>query len=329
MGKIIALTGAAGYLGSVLIDYLGAQSWVERIIAVDVKPLPLHPQTVYDGRLISYYADIHDGDFMRAIFVEHGVTNVIHAAFIPSQQGGVSISQMRTSNIDGSQRLFHAAFETHVRQILFLSSASTYGYHHGNPFGIREENEPRPSTVYANHKVLVEQYLNAEQLNYPQTRTAVLRSVAVVGPQGRTMSPWRALTAQKVFLLSNGGHARTQAIHEQDIAALIGRIVEQNSAGTFNAGPDDHASWAEIGKLTGLPVISAPRGVLNFATRFNTILPPLHSLTREVVDMFSETLVCSNSAVRSQVGWAPHYTTREAFGQLFGASIKTRELSSV
>jgi len=104
MSKTIALTGAAGYLGSVLIDYLRAQHWVERIVAIDLKPVPA------DGRVISYATDIHDGSFLRAVFAEHGVSHVIHGAFTIIPPRGMSARQMRAANFDGSQQVFRAAF---------------------------------------------------------------------------------------------------------------------------------------------------------------------------------------------------------------------------
>jgi UDP-glucose 4-epimerase len=323
MSKIIALTGAAGYLGSVLIDYLRAQEWVERIIAIDVKPIPS------DGRVLSYCTDVRDGSLLKAIFAEHGVTNVIHAAFIITPPRGMTASQMRSANFDSSKQVFHAAFETHTRQIVFISSCSVYGYHTANPQNMREDDELRPTMLYGHHKVAVEQHLNSEGRNYPATHIAIVRPVAIVGPRGQSLSPLRALTAQKIFILANGGAARTQAIHELDVTALIARLVETNLGGTFNAAPDDYATWNEIGKLSGLPNISLPRPFLNFATRFNTILPALHGFDRDVVDLFSESLVCDNTAARSQLGWVPRYRTKEAFAQLFGVPFKTHELSSV
>ena len=204
-----------------------------------------------------------------------------------------------------------------------------YGYRCDNPFGIHEDNDQQPTMLYGHHKVAVEQYLNTESANYPATHTAIIRPTAIAGPQGQTLSPLRGLTAHKFFLLSNGGQARTQAIHEQDMAALIGRVIEGQVAGTYNAAPDDYATWAEIGKLSGLPTVSLPRSLLNLATRLNTVLPALDGFTRDVVDLLSETLVCDNSAARNHLGWSPHYTTKEAFAALFGASVNSRELSNI
>src|SRR6516225_3175648 len=115
MGKTIALTGAAGYLGTVLIDYLRAQPWVDRIIALDVKPAPA------DGRVISYLCDVRDGDFLRALFTEHAVSHVIHAAFIITPPRNMSPTEMHNANVEGSQAVIRAAFESHTRQLVFIS----------------------------------------------------------------------------------------------------------------------------------------------------------------------------------------------------------------
>jgi UDP-glucose 4-epimerase len=141
------------------------------------------------------------------------------------------------------------------------------------------------------------------------------------------LSPLRALTAHPIFVLSNGGKALTQALHEQDAAALLSAVVERDLAGVFNAAPNDYASWADIARLSHLPTVSLPRSLLSFATRFNTVWPALQGFTRDVVDLFSESLVVDNTLVRQVTGWMPRHTTRQAFAQLFGA--EAHELSSV
>lgn len=319
MGKIIAVTGAAGYLGRVLIAQLQAQPWVERIVALDFKPLPA------DGRLISYQMDVRESSLLRAILAEHGVTHFIHAAFMVSQLPGFSEDQVRQNNVEGSQQVIRTALDLGVEQLLFVSSVAIYGYRNGQPFNVREDGAWQPNWVYGRHKAAVEGYLNEQRSRFPKTHITIIRPAAIGGPLGHLVSPLRALTAQRIFIVSNGGRALTQAIHEEDAAALIVKAVEQTAAGTFNAASNDYASWAEIGVISRMRVLSAPRSVLNFAARFNQVLPPLHGFTREIVDYFSESLVVDNLAARQTFNWMPRYSTLDTFGQLFGTLHPTHE----
>lgn len=321
MGKVIAVTGAAGYLGQTLVAYLEKQPWVERIICLDLKPLPGRE------RVISYQMDVREFSFLRAIFAEHAVTHLVHAAFMVSQPPGSTPQQMYAVNVEGSQSVFQNAIGYGVDHILFVSSVAVYGYRVGHSLGLREDAPHLPTMLYGQHKAEVERQLKRLAEDFPRVKIAVVRPTAVVGPLGRTLSPLRALTAQPVFVLSNSGKALTQALHEQDAAALLSAVVERDLSGVFNAAPNDCASWAEIARLTRLPTLSLPRSALNFATRLNTVLPALQGFTRDVVDLFSESLVVDNTLLRQVTGWMPRHTTREAFAQLFGA--EARELSSV
>lgn len=321
MGKVIALTGAAGYLGSILLGQLEAQPWAERIVAIDLKPVAA------TGRIVSYRLDVRDSATLRAIFAEHGVTHLVHAAFILAQPPDMSLEQMRSINIDGSQSVIRSAIKQNVEQVVFLSSVSVYGYQHGNPATsrlpqhIREDAPQQPNMVYGQHKAEVERFLREQGEDFMRTRIAIIRPTAIVGPRGKTVSHLKALTAQPVFLVADGGRALTQALHEEDAASLVVRVIERNVTGVFNAAPDDYASWMDIGRLSKLPVVSVPRSVLNIATRFNTVVPALRGFTREVVDLFSESLVVDNTAVRQRTGWSPRYTTCDAYTQFFSSSV--------
>jgi UDP-glucose 4-epimerase len=318
VGKVIAITGAAGYIGQTLIPQLSTQPWVERIIALDLESVPSA------DLVISYVMDVRESTHLRAILAEHAVTHVVHAAFIVSPPPGMSDTQMYNTNVEGSKQVIDQALGYGVKQLLFISSVAVYGYHTGLVHPLDENATLRPTMLYGRHKTVVESYLREQ--NAPKTNIAVLRPTAVVGPRGRTLSHLRALTAQPVFVLANGGKALTQALHEQDMAALLVAAIQHDISGTFNAAPSDNLSWAEIARLSNLPPLSLPRVALNFATRFNRILPALKGFTREVVDLFSETLVVDNTAIRQHTGWIPRYTARDAFAEMFGAP--ERELTS-
>lgn len=312
MSKIVAITGAAGYLGRIVIAHLRQQAWVERIIAIDTRPVPP------EGRVIAHLLDVREVSSLRAVLAEHGVTHLVHGAFVVSQPPDFSVEQMRSSNVDGSQSTLKSAYELGVEQVVFLSSVSVYGYRGGNPPLVKEEHRLWPNMLYAQHKMQVENYVRDLEYRYPETRTTIIRPAAIAGSQGRITSPLMALIGQPVFVLSNGGRARTQAIHEDDVASLIVRAIDLNAAGTFNAAPDDEATWAEIAALSRRPPLALPRPLLNFAARFHGVVPALNGFTREIVDYFSESLVVDNTAAKRALGWSPQYSTLDAFGQLFG-----------
>jgi len=316
-GKIVAVTGAAGYLGSRLLAYLTTQPWVAQIIALDQKPLANNSS----GRIHAYQVDVSDAEALAAIFARHSVTHLVHAAFLLVQPPDMSESAMRAANVDGSRCVIETALRHGVQQIVFVSSVAIYGYLPGHPARVREDALLRPTMIYGKHKAAVETILHELGSAYPAARIAIPRLAAVVGAAGRDYSHLRALTAQPVFVVANGGRALTQAIHEDDAAELIGTLLEQDASGIFNGAADDSAAWAAIGGLSSRPIVSMPRAVLNQMTRLslNTTLPALNGFTREIVDLFAESLVVDNSAARTQLAWTPRYSTLAAFQQMFAA----------
>lgn len=314
-GKVVAITGAAGYLGGRLIAHLAAQPWVERIVALDKRAIPSQ------SGVISHVVDVSESPTVRAILVEHGVTHLVHAAFQITPTNGDEYA-MRAANVIGSMNVFRAALNV-VDHLTFVSSVAVYGYRAGHPTRVLETTPLHPTMTYGRHKLEAEAALRIfSRLPYREglkTRMAILRFAAICGANGATRSHLRALTAQPFFVLSEGGHARTQAIHEDDAASFIGAALETDADGTFNAAPDDFATWADVGQLSNRPILSLPRPVLNGMTRLNRVLPALNGFTRDVVDLFSETLVVDNGAAKTRLEWKPRFSTCDAFYQMFKA----------
>jgi nucleoside-diphosphate-sugar epimerase len=315
-GKVVAITGAAGYLGGLLVDYLSVQPWVERIIAVDAKP-------VYASeRVIAYQMELVDKASFRALLGEHAVSHVVHAAFQILPGSNDTLAKVRERNVRSSNTVIIAA-DNKVEHITFVSSVSVYGYRPGLPQRLLESDQVLPTMDYARQKVEIEEAMQVVQRgtfhSRVDTKAAVVRMAAIAGPRGAQFSNLRALTAQPAFVLSNGGHARTQAIHEQDAVSLIGAVVEQDADGCFNGAPDDWATWADIAELTTRRAVSFPRMFLNQVTRLNSMLPALNGFNRDVVALFSESLVVDNGWARDRLGWAPRYSTCDAFYQMFRA----------
>jgi UDP-glucose 4-epimerase len=313
--KVVGITGAAGYLGGRLIQLLNRQPWVEQIVALDLKPMP-----PIEG-VISHQLDTRDSSALRAVLVEHGVTHLVHGAFHIVPPDG-DIQKMRLNNVQGSLDVFRCALNL-VEHLTFISSVSVYGYHNNIRNPVTESGRLLPTMEYARHKLQAESALRIlRHLPYPEglkTQTAVIRFSAIVGPEGAKFSSLRALTANPVFIVADGGAARTQALHEDDAAALVAAVLQRNAEGVFHGAPDDDASWAEIGRLSSRPVISLPRVVLNQMTRLNHILPPLEGFTRDVVDLFSNSLVADNAQTRARLEWQPRYTTCDSFYEMFKA----------
>jgi UDP-glucose 4-epimerase len=148
-GKTVVVTGASGYIGSVLVDALVKYSCrVTRVSRVDLVPLA-------DVKTIK--ADVRNADTWTEIvgqadIIYHlaGNTSVYEAAKNPAES---LISTLLPLNF-----LVKAARERQCKpRVVFASTATVYGLTPHCP--VAESVEPKPITVYDLHKLFAEQQL--------------------------------------------------------------------------------------------------------------------------------------------------------------------------
>ena len=122
----VAITGAAGYVGRTLMARLTREPGVERILALDVRPLPAESAK---GPVAFERHDVTQpfGPLLR----EHRIDALAHLAYVmrPSR----SREFARRVNVDGAASALTACEEAGVRHMLYASSTSIYGAHSDNP----------------------------------------------------------------------------------------------------------------------------------------------------------------------------------------------------
>ena len=133
----VAVTGAAGYVGRTLIDRLAREPAVERILALDVRPLPSEST---NERVVFERHDVTRP--FGALLREHGVDSLAHLAYVmrPSRDREAA----RRVNVEGTASALASCEEAGVRHMLYLSSTSVYGAHADNPPLLDEDAPPRP-----------------------------------------------------------------------------------------------------------------------------------------------------------------------------------------
>ena len=121
----VLITGAAGYVGSVLIDALQAMDNVTGIIGVDLKARPA--RLAGNAKIEWIQADVSSDDW-QAPAREHGADAVVHLAFQIRQLYGRKQQTQRQWNVDGACKVFAFVFaEPSVRRLIHFSTVTAYG----------------------------------------------------------------------------------------------------------------------------------------------------------------------------------------------------------
>jgi UDP-glucose 4-epimerase len=150
----VVVTGAAGYIGSVVAERLLAEG--HRVIALD-NLAQGHPGAL-DSKVNLIQGDLCDTSALDDIFLRHEIDAVMHLAALSIVPHSVSNPQEYfQTNVVGGLNLLDSMLKHDVTRLVFSSSASVYGIPVSVPV---TENTPQvPIHPYGECKVIFERIL--------------------------------------------------------------------------------------------------------------------------------------------------------------------------
>lgn len=278
MKHTIFITGAAGYVGAMLVQKFAAREDVERVVGLDKEPMP---EILRDTPKLVY---IHKNtaDAWEDEVVGYKPDTVIHTAWQIRELYG----NQKTGwawNIDGSDRVFDFCFNNpFVGRLVHFSTVASYGAYPDNTIENRftETDAFRESDYsYAEEKRVTEMHLKeryAKRANQ-DISVSIVRPAAITGPRGRFMRIrfglqstlsgqmrgsfiYRLISAMVSFVPVTPKWVR-QFIHEDDVVGIVEWLVFGERAGdyeVFNICPPGKAVLGKdmaraVGKRT-IPV---------------------------------------------------------------------------
>lgn len=235
-----AVTGAAGFIGSHLVEALTGAG--HEVVAIDCitdyydPALKEHNARDFDLRRIDLASDEFDFDGLDAVF---------HLA---GQPGVRSFGEMfplhLRRNLLASQRVFDAAARAGAR-VVFASSSSVYGASERYP--TPEDTRPRPLSPYGISKLACEQLAFAYEREFGLD-CVVLRYFNAFGPRQRPDMAFtriaRALLDETPFCVYGDGDQTRGWTYVGDIVEATISAGERGS-GVYNVGGAIEASLNE------------------------------------------------------------------------------------
>ena len=237
----ILITGAAGYVGAMLIEQFGKRDDVEKIVGIDKEHIPAELRK--EPKLV--YLNTNTADDWEEEVRAHKPDIVIHTAWQIRELYGAQDLEWRW-NVGGSDKVFDYAFDAAngVDRLVYFSTVSSYGAFASNSvdhFFTEDEGFRKSQYLYAEEKRVVEEHLEEKYgKSTHKPMVAVLRPAAITGPRGRYMRVRFGLQATLAGQMKGGIYSIISAmvsfvpvtptwlrqfIHEDDVVGIVERLA--------------------------------------------------------------------------------------------------------
>ncbi|MBK8257797.1 MAG: NAD-dependent epimerase/dehydratase family protein [Polyangiaceae bacterium] len=313
-GRVVALTGAASFIGRNLIGILEEDPQIEKVVAIDVRaPETAGPKTqVFQIDLTAPGS----ADRVAEVLVNERVKTLVHMAFLSSPTPQVAWAHELESV--GAMHLFQAARQAQLAKLVVWSQTILYGAHPENPNFLSERHPLRADMdePFFADKIAAEREANAFAAKAKGTTVTILRTAPILGPTVQNYVT-RYLT-QRVVPTLLGFDPLWQFVHEVDAIAAFKLAIIRDFPGTFNIVGDGVLPLSTIVKLAGrrpVPMFTSAARLAVGAlwTAQAGVAPP--SFLRYLRYL----CVADGAKAREVMGFVPAFTTREALVDFLGA----------
>jgi len=157
----ILVTGGAGYIGSVTVDYLLSRG--EQIVVLDNLKRG-HRQSL-DSKVSFYQGNVGDQALLAQIAREHELESCIHFAALAYV--GESVAEPKLyfeNNVQQGVSLLGSLLQAGVSRFVFSSTCATYGEPEVLP--IKEDSRQWPTSPYGWSKLFLERLLDSYDTAY-------------------------------------------------------------------------------------------------------------------------------------------------------------------
>ncbi len=307
MIRVVALTGATGFIGSAILNRLvDAGLRVQALI----RP-PISRLQTYDPSVVWNEGHLADDESLLRLL--SGVDVVIHCA---GTVRGAAPKDFNQTNVDGVARLVRATKKQHpTPRFLLISSLAA--------------REPHLS-FYAASKRQGEVVLADNAGSMPWL---ALRPPAVYGPGDREMAPLFRLAGFGLAPILGTGDNRFSLLYVDDLAEAVFKILCQPKMehGKFELhdGQPQGYNWHEIIKIVSslkgkrIRKLHVPLRLVQIISRINSKIATFFGYApmftpEKVREISHPRWVCDNTEFNGRTGWQPKIRLKEGLQHTFG-----------
>ncbi len=305
--KVVAVTGAASFLGTNLVGLLEEDERIDRIVAVDIKV----PSTA--GHKTRFY----DVDFtqpttearLAEILAAERVDTVVHLAFLASPSHATAWAHELESV--GTMHVLVAARHAQIRKFVMWSQTLLYGAHPSNPNFLSERHPlraPKREPYFAD-KMAAESEAHRFAQRAQGSVVTILRLAPILGPTVRNYLT-RFLSRRLVPTMM-GFDPLLQFVHEVDAIAAFKLAIDRDLPGTFNIVGDGVLPLSTVVKLAGRVALPIPHPIAEPATGV-AWLAQLVEAPPSFLKYLRFLCVADGQKAKTRMGFRPAYTSREA-----------------
>lgn len=308
--RSVMVTGAAGYIGQLVVQALAKDSSrVKKLVAMDLRAV------APDKRIarVDYIAADIGSPLLGQMMAENQIDTVIHlAAMVTPPKGPEGEKLAYRVDVEGTQNVLSACLKADVEKLILTSSGAAYGYHPDNPEGLCESDPLRgnPEFAYSHHKRLVEEMLAQTRIQHPQLKQLVFRPGTIIGKT--VANQITDLFEKKAVIGLWGIKTPFVFIWDRDVVDALVMGVHTLKTGIYNLAGDGVLTLNEIAKALNKPFLPIPVALMKTALAF------LHRIGwtqygPEQVVFLQYRPVLLNDKLKSEFGFTPSKTSREAF----------------
>lgn len=247
MENKIVITGAGGFIGSHLVDFLLTKYSRSslRLLVSEKDSLKNLPNTKLD---------IFRGDIRNKLFVKsamEGASTIYHLASLVGFEGS-AYKDYKEVNVDGTQNILDACKKKTIQKFVFVSSIAVYGLPAwtGDILNLNEKNSYNPSEIYGKSKMEAEMKVISMHKSYGIPYT-IIRPVSVYGPRdkGQIFSLYKSLKNHTFIFIGNGKNKMHYIYVQNLVEGMYKAQINKSEASDFILGDSTPIRFNDVVKF--------------------------------------------------------------------------------